>query len=187
MRIVTDAHAPSYGYCRHPPSLNPGYAPECRKLVLQLAHSILLAGHLGRRKTASRILQRFYWAGLFRDVREYCCSCPECQKSSLKGKTKAPLVPLPIIDVPFKRIATDIVGPLPRSSSGKRYILVLCDYATRYPEAIPLRSNEANRIAAELVKVFARVGVPEKILTDQGTNFTSQLLQEVYNLLRIQP
>ena len=66
-------------------------------------------------------------------------------------------------------------------------ILVLCDYATRYPEAIPLRSIEANRIAAELVKVFARVGVPEEILTDQGTNFTSQLLHEVYNLLRIQP
>ena len=113
---------------------------QCRKPVLHLAHSIPLAGHLGRRKTASRILQRFYWPGIFCDVYEYCRSCTECQKSSPKGKTKAQLVPLPVIDVPFKRIAMDIVGPLPRTTSGKRYILVICHYATRYPEAIPIRS-----------------------------------------------
>lgn len=47
----------------------------------------------------------------------------------------------------FQRIAMDIVGPLPRSSSGNRYVLVLCDYATRYPEAVPLRSIDAERIA----------------------------------------
>lgn len=81
----------------------------------------------------------------------------------------------------------DIVGPLPRSSSGKRYILVICDYATRYPEAVALRTIDANAVAEELLSFFARVGVPEEILTDQGTNFTSQLLKEVYRLLHIQP
>ena len=160
---------------------------QCRQSVLQLAHNIPLAGHLGRRKTASRILQRFYWPGIFRDVSDHCRSCPECQKSSPRGNNKAPLVPLPVIDVPFKRIAMDIVGPLPRSSSGNRFILVICDYASRYPEAIPLRRIDASRIANELVKLFARVGVPEEILTDQGTNFTSHLLQEIYKLLRIKP
>ena len=121
------------------------------------------------------------------DVSDHCCSCLECQKSSPRGNNKAPLVPLPVIDVPFKRIAMDIVGPLPRSSSGNRFILVICDYASRYPEAIPLRRIDASHIANELVKLFARVGVPEEILTDQGTNFTSHLLQEIYKLLRIKP
>ena len=81
----------------------------------------------------------------------------------------------------------DFVGPLPRSSSGKRYILVICDYATRYPEAIALRTIDTPMVAEELVKFFARMGVPEEILTDQGTNFTSQLLHEVYQLLHIKP
>ena len=72
-------------------------------------------------------------------------------------------------------------------SAGKKNILVICDYATRYPEAIPLRSVDVNNIAEELVKFFARVGVPEEILTDQGTNFNSQLLKEVYQLLHIKP
>ena len=81
----------------------------------------------------------------------------------------------------------DIVGPLPRSRSGNQYILVICDYATRYPEAVPLRRTDAQHVAEELVKLFSRVGIPTEILTDQGSNFTSKLLSEVYNLLHIRP
>ena len=124
---------------------------------------------------------------MFRNVQDHCNTCTQCQKSSTRGVKKAPLVPLPIMDEPFKRIAIDIVGPLPRSSSGKRYILVICDYATRYPEAVALRSIDANAVAEELLGYFSCVGVPEEILTNQGTNFTSQLLSEVYRLLGIKP
>ena len=155
-----------------------------RSTVLTLAHDIPMAGHLGKKKTADRLLNRFYWPGLFE---EHCRTCGPCQKSSTRGVKKAPLVPLPIMDEPFRRIAMDIVGPLPRSSSGKKYILVICDYATRYPEAVALRTIDANAVAEELLPFFARVGVPEEILTDQGTNFTSQLLAEVYKLLQIKP
>ena len=79
----------------------------------------------------------------------------------------------------------DVVGPLPRSRSGNKYILTICDYATRYSEAIPLPSTEASRIAKELVTLFSRVGIPEEIFTDEGTNFMSTLLQEIYRLLNI--
>ena len=159
----------------------------CRKAVLQLAHDIPMAGHLGKKKTGDRVLQRFYWPGVFRDVEDHCRTCEQCQKTSSKNVKKAPLLPLPIMDEPFKRIAMDIVGPLPRSSTGKRFILVICDYATRYPEAIALRNIDANTVAEGLLQFFARVGVPEEILTDQGTNFTSQLLAEVYRFLHIRP
>ena len=160
---------------------------ECRAAVLQLAHDIPMAGHLGKKKTSDRVLQRFYWPGVYRDVEDHIRICEQCQRSAPKGKVKAPLIPLPIMEEPFKRIAMDVVGPLPRSSSGKRFILVICDYATRYPETIALRTVDAPTIAEELLKFFARMGVPEEILTDQGTNFTSQLLAEVYRLLHIKP
>ena len=90
-----------------------------------------------------------------------------------------------LIDNPFQRIDMDVVGPLPRSRSGNKYILTICEYATRYPETIPLPSTEASRIAKELVTLFSRVGIPEEILTDQGTNFMSTLLEEIYRLLHI--
>ena len=136
---------------------------QCRKEVLELAHSIPLAGHLGKDKTARRVVQRFYWPTLYRDVAELCRTCPSCQKTSPRRPKQVPMKPLPIVDIPFQRIAMDIIGPLPRSRQGNRYILVVCDYAARYPEAIPLKSIDAGRIAEELVTLFARVGIPEEV------------------------
>ena len=159
----------------------------CRKKVLELGHVIPLAGHLGAEKTRRRILRRFYWPTVFRDIDEYCRCCVKCQKTNTRKVPPAPLVPLPVITEPFRRIAMDIVGPLPKSRLGNRFILVICDYATRYPEAIPLRSIDAVHVAEELIKVFARLGIPEEILTDQGSNFTSQLLAELYRLLHVHP
>lgn len=76
----------------------------------------------------------------------------------------------------------DIVGPLERSSSGHKHILVVCDYATRYAEAFLLKKVKARQIANCLIQMFSRVGMPREILTYQGTNFTSRLLKEVYDL-----
>ena len=149
---------------------------RCRRTVLKLAHEIPIAGHLGSEKTRQRLLRRFYWPGVFNEVEEFCRSSPTCQKTSQLRVRRAPLILLPIISEPFSWIAMDIVGPLPRSRSGNRYVLVICDYATRYPEAIPLRSIDAEHIAEELIRVFARVGVPREILTDQGSNFTSHYI-----------
>lgn len=157
------------------------------RAVLDIAHSIPIVGHLGKEKTAQRILRRFYWPTLFRDVTEYVKSCTLCQRTSVHGKLSSPLVPLPIMGEPFQRIAMDIVGPLPKTRRGNEYVLVISDYATRYPEAVPLRQFTALTVAEELINVFARYGIPTEILTDQGTNFTSQLLKELYNLIKVKP
>ena len=106
--------------------------------TMKIAHSI----HMGRDKTARRILMRFHWPTLFRDVAKYCRTCPECQCN------KVPLVPLPIMEEPFQRKAMDVVGPLPKTRRSNRFILELCDYATRFLEAIPMSS-------VELVNLFS--------------------------------
>ena len=67
------------------------------------------------------------------------------------------------------------------------YVLLVCAYATRYPEAIPMKTIDVEQVAEELVKLFSRVGIPKEILTDQGSNFTSQLLAEIYRLLHVHP
>ena len=57
------------------------------------------------------------------------------------------------------------------------------DYATQYLEVVPLRNITASRVAKALIDIFARHGIPEGILTDQGKNFTSALLGELYRLI----
>ena len=66
---------------------------QARKIVLELAYSIPMAGHLGKRKTLQQILQRFYWPSIFKDVDEFCRSSCECQKTSPERRAVAPLVP----------------------------------------------------------------------------------------------
>ena len=59
---------------------------------------------------------------------------------------RAKMIPMPLTGKHFQRIAMDVVGPLPKSRSANRFILTISDYATRYPEAGPLPSTEAERV-----------------------------------------
>ncbi|KAJ8368734.1 hypothetical protein SKAU_G00087620 [Synaphobranchus kaupii] len=150
-----------------------------------LAHTHLLGAHLGVEKTLERIKTRFYWPRVKKAVEDYCRGCPDCQQVAPQPHLRSPLIPLPIISVPFSRIGMDLVGPLPRSSRGHQYILVVLDYATRYPEAIPLRTMATKGIARELMLLFSRVGLPEEILTDQGTPFMSRIMRDLCQLMKV--
>ncbi|VDI44693.1 Hypothetical predicted protein [Mytilus galloprovincialis] len=151
-----------------------------RSDVMKLAHESLMAGHMATRRTVYRVLSEFYWPGVESDVKRYCQSCDICQRTVPKGKqVRAPLGKTPIIDVPFRRVAVDIVGPLvPVTDKGNRYILTLVDYATRYPEGVALPSIETERVAEALIDIFCRVGFPREMLTDMGAQFTSNLMSE---------
>ena len=106
---------------------------------------------------------------------------------SKRQGSKVPLGRLPLIDTPFKRVAVDILGPIePHSNNRSRYILTMMDYATRYPEAIALPRIETERIAEGLVEMFSTVGVPDEMLTNCGSQFTSEIMKEVARLLSLQ-
>ncbi len=110
---------------------------------------------------------------------------PHLPSDVTQEASPSPLIPLPIIEVPFERIGMDLVGPLPKSARGHEHILVIVDYATRYPEAIPLRKATAKAIAQELFLLSSRVGIPAEILTDQGTPFMSRLMADLCRLLKV--
>ena len=160
---------------------------QLRSRIMELAHGSLMGGHMGIKKTADKIQSAFYWPGIQGDVTRYCKSCDVCQKTVNKGSVpKVPLEKMPLIDKPFKRVAIDLVGPIgPPSEDGHRYILTLVDFATRYPEAVPLKNNDTETVAEALVDIFSRLGVPEEILSDLGTQFVSECMQEVTRLLSI--
>ena len=150
-------------------------------------HESAFSGLLGAKKTEARILPNFFWPGLRQDVIRFCCSCDVCQRTVKRGSVKkAPLGSMPLMDAPFKRVAFDIVRPIASpSEAGHQYILTLVDYATRYPEAVPLKKITTEAVAEALLDIYSRVGIPEEVLTDQGTQFMSECMQEVFRLLSI--
>ena len=116
------------------------------------------------------------WPGVVRDVNRMCAACPICQKAKPTSTTKAPLQPLPVIKEPLTRLAMDIVGPLKCTKKGNKCLLVIMDYATKWPEAFPLRNTLTETVVEGLVEVTARLGVPQELLTDNGSNFISKVM-----------
>ena len=157
-----------------------------RNEVLRVADTIPLSGHMGIAKTLDRIAAHFSWPCLSSDVRKFCATCPQCQLVARKLRShRVPLRPVEVVTEPFKKIAIDIVGELPRSTSGYKYILTIMDYATRYPEAIPLRTTSLKAIADALIQYFSKVGIPDEIVSDQGSNFITKLMAQLYEQLGI--
>ena len=133
-------------------------------------------------------MSKFFWPWVCGDVSRFCKSCDICQRTIQKGRvTKVPWGKLPLIDTPFKRVAVDIVGPIePRSERKSRYMLTMIDYETRYPEAVALPGIETERVAEASVEMFSRVGIPDEMLTDCGSQFTAEVMKEVSRLLSLQ-
>ena len=156
---------------------------ELREKLLRLAHDCILSGI---KKTYESIIANFYWPGVHRDVVRYCRSCDTCQRTVAKGRVpKVPLGKLPLIEMPFKRVAVDVVGPTaPASDRGNRYILCMVYYATRYPEAVASKNIEAETVAEALVTMFTRVGVPQEVVSDQGTQFMSSVMKKLVDCCR---
>ena len=121
---------------------------------MEIAHNSLFCGHLGARKTASRIMSDSFWPGIRSDVSRFCRSCEAYQlEDSPQGS--APLGKMPLINVPFRMVAVDLIGPIyPSSEQGHRYILTLVDYAARHPEAVPLKSISTETVAKALVDIY---------------------------------
>ena len=87
---------------------------------------------------------------------------------------------------PMERIATDILGELPLTDKGNRYILVVSDYFTKWTEAFPMPNMEARTVADIIVReVVSRFGVPSSIHSDQGRQYESQLFSEMCKVLHI--
>ena len=151
-----------------------------RNTVLSLAHTAPMGGHLGINKTYHKILNHFYWPSLRADCKSYCSQCETCQLIGKAQHTpaKAPLIPIPAFDEPFKNLIIDCVGPLPKSRSGKQYLLTIMCTSTRYPDAIPLGNIKTPAICNALKLFFSHYGLPSSIQSDQGTNFQSKVFKQ---------
>ena len=157
------------------------------RLLFEAHHSHTTASHRGVRKTLPALQSRYYWPGLTSTVYRLVARCHVCGSKKTWGqKRRAPLKQY-VVGAPMKRIAIDILGPLPETLRKSKFILVVSDYFTKWTESYPIPNQEATTVEEKLVSEFiCRFGVPRQLHSDQGTNFESKVFAEVCRLLDIE-
>jgi len=121
-------------------------------------------GHLGITKCRERAISSVWWIGLSKQIEEVVNNCMKCVE--LRSQTVEPLKPTPLPDRPWQKVACDLC-----ELQGKTY-LVLVDYYSRYLEfALLDKGQGANIIVTHLKSIFARHGIPEVLVSDNGGQF----------------
>jgi len=155
--------------------------------ILRESHDSVLGAHRGMNKTYAAIREHYNWHNMRAEVEEYVKRYPKCQLNKAPRPTgKAPMEIIFTAKQPYERCALDIVVPLTESTSGNKYILTFQDDLSKYLAAISIPQQEAETVARVFVlNIVLKLGAPAQLLTDQGSNFLSDLFKNVCRLLRI--
>jgi hypothetical protein len=149
---------------------------------MKICHDDPTAGHYGQKRTLELVKRKYYWPNMHQDVAEYVQTCDLCQRSTAtRHRPYGELQALPIPGGPFKSISMDfIVGLPPSTETGGNTpynaLLVIVDRYTKVAKYIPCQDTID---APELAQLFLKnwypdQGMPESIISDRGSLFTSK-------------
>lgn len=139
-------------------------------------------------KTLDLIRRKFYWPGLVRDIRKYINECDICKGTKAPNFITRPVMGNPTVtNRPFQRMYVDILGPYPRSKQGHIGILIVLDHLTKFHWLCPLRKFTSSIIQNFLLKhIFHIYGVPEVLVSDNGSQFKANEFNSFLTSLGIQ-
>lgn len=139
-------------------------------------------GHFGFEKTLSRIKDSYWFPKLRKFVKKYVSACLECAHHKHSGGPRqGELHPIPKIDRPFHTIHADHLGPFIRSKRGNCYLLVIVDGFTKFINIRPVRNTKALTTVRTIKEHISYFGAPSRLITDQGSCFTSHAFKKFIN------
>ena len=161
-----------------------------REVLIGQAHSIL--AHLSDEKTITYMRDQVWWKSMVDDVSAYCKSCQTCAVSKpQQGKVHGKLKTMPVPTYPWQYIGIDFVGPLPKSTNhtgNYEMICVIIDLLTSMVHLVPTRQTYRAIDIAELMfeHIYKLHGIPERIISDRDSLFTSKFWKRLHHLVGTQ-
>ena len=128
--------------------------------------SKLHQGHQGIDRCRQRAKISVWWPGLSTQIEDWLKKCHHCAK--LSKPRKEPLIPSALPVHPWQKVGTDLFV-----LKGTTYVVIV-DYLSRYPEVIKLTSTTSQSVIAALKTTFARHGIPDTVVSDNGPQYASQ-------------
>ena len=155
--------------------------------ILKSCHDSKISGHLGQAKTLEIVSRNYFWPRMRQYINEYIQTCDTCARN--KTPRHAPygqLHPLPIPAGPWESVSMDYIVELPLSN-GHDAIYVCVDRLTKMAHFCPTTSNVTAEQTAQLYlqNIFKHHGLPNNIISDRGTQFTSKFTRRLLELCDI--
>jgi hypothetical protein len=159
---------------------------ELRETILKEAHDSAYFIYPGSTKMYQDLKQRYWWYGMKKDVAAHVALCDVCQR--VKAENQRPtglLQPLKVPEWKWEEIGMDFIVGLPRTRDGYDSIWVIVDRLTKLAHFIPVKTTYTGVKLAELYnsRIVCLHGVPKKIVSDRGTQFTSRFWQKLHELM----
>ena len=195
-RLETDSSLPFVGndkgvFCRLAPkdhSEQIVLPKSLRERALLLGHYPRMSGHPGGSRMYQTMRRTFYWPSMAMDVYNTVRQCSSCAKERIALRKHSSFLHLFPAQKPLEFVAIDILGPLPRSSSGNRYLLAITDRFSKMVQTAPLRSITADAVGKAFCEAWVfKFGPPALLLSDNGGQFTSKFFQHVGKILGVRP
>ncbi|CAG9568732.1 unnamed protein product [Danaus chrysippus] len=154
--------------------------------VIATYHDAETAGHYGAEKTIERISRRYFWKGMRGHIEAYTRNCLECQRYKPSNQKTTGLVQTTATNQRFETVAFDLFGPLPETRENHRWIFIVEDVMTRWVELFALKYATADECAKILLnEIILRYGAPRRFISDNGSQFVSNVMQQLTFCLRI--
>jgi hypothetical protein len=160
---------------------------ERKQKIIEEMHNCPIGGHQGTQRTIERIKLYLSWPRLDQDVIQYIMECKTCQlNKETHQNIKLPLTITDTKTIPWEKMYLDIVGPLPITETGMKYVLRCQDNLSKYFIALPLQSQTAEEVTDAFVKnIILIYGIPTEVVTDQGSHFMGEVLNVFASCLRL--
>ena len=154
-----------------------------RDSIFNDSHHTTYGGHFGITHTHSKLQLHYFWPGMSDFVRDRISACHKCVARKSPVNRHHPMGHVPVSGK-FERVAMDLLDVSVISAKGYKYILVVCDYFTKYTEAYPLKDKTARSVADALMDVWLpRYGFPLFLHSDQGKEFDNVMIHRLSELL----
>jgi transposase InsO family protein len=157
-----------------------------RDAILREAHESAYSIHPGSTKMYMDLKEKYWWVGLKHDVAEYVVVWDTCQRMKAKHQRPAGLLqPMEIPEWKWDEVGMDFIVGLPRTERGFDSIWVIVDRLTKVADFLPVKTKYSSAKLAELYmeRIVSLHGVPKKIVSDRGTQFTSHYWQKLHESL----
>jgi hypothetical protein len=157
-----------------------------RELILKEAHETTYSIHPGSEEMYKDLKKRFWWYGKKREIAEYVARCDSCQRIKSEHQRPAGLLqPLQIPQWKWDEIGMDFIVGVPCTRAGYDSIWVVVDRLIKAAHFIPVKTTYNSVVLAELYmsQIVCLHGIPKKIISDRGTQFTSHFWQQLHEAL----